>query len=142
MSENEQVETNADDELGRVREALKNANSEAATHRHKATELQTELERVASYKDKFVQSQIALKLGELGVSNPKIVRLLDKEKLSLDESDNLIGLEEQLEQAKADFPELFGATVATKTVSIDAADKPKPKRAVSSAERLIRNRRA
>lgn len=143
MSDNENTETvSTDDELTKIREALKNANAEAATNRHKVTELQTQLDTATNaatkYKASYMNSKINEALKDHGATNPKIGRVLDYSKIDLDESGELVGFDEQLTQVKEEFPEFFDSK--RRAPSIDAADKRAPKKPMSSAERLIKGR--
>lgn len=137
-TENANVETG--DELAKVREALKNANGEAATFRHRNTELQTQLETATAaaekYKKSYVQSKINAALKDHGATNPKIVRVLDVSKIDVDDSGELVGFDEQLTEIKTEFPEFFDSK--RRAPSIDAADKKAPKKVLSSAEKLLR----
>ena len=138
-NENESVEVSTDDELSKVREALRAANAEAASNRHKATELETRLAEASKTGDRFksayVSSKINSALSEQGASNPKIGRLLDMSKIDVDESGELIGLDEQLPGIKEEFPEFFDPK--RRAPNIDGADKPVTKKVLSSAEKLI-----
>ncbi len=131
-NENEQIES--------MKEALSKANNEAASFRHQLNDAKAELEQANSsaneYKSSYVDAKITAKLAESGVSNSKVSKLLDRSKIDIDESGDLVGFEDQLEQVKTDFAELFQTQ---KVPSIDAAEKPVVKRNLSSAEKLIQN---
>ncbi|UPU40626.1 MULTISPECIES: phage scaffolding protein [Rhodococcus] len=125
-----------------MKEALSKANNEAASFRHQLNEAKAELEQAHSsaneYKSSYVDAKITAKLAESGVSNVKVAKLLDRSKIDIDESGDLVGFDDQLEQVKTDFAELFQVQ---KVPSIDAAEKPVAKRNLSSAEKLIQNTR-
>lgn len=130
-----------ENDIESMKEALSKANSEAASFRHQLNEAKEQLEQAHSsaneYKSSYVDAKITAKLAESGVSNAKVAKLLDRSKIDIDESGDLVGFDDQLEQVKTDFAELFTQKVA----SIDAAEKPVAKRKLSSAEKLIQNAR-
>ncbi|MET7769905.1 phage scaffolding protein [Nocardia sp. NPDC005366] len=138
MTETTTTDDNAED-LTKVREALKNANSEAASYRHKATELESQLTTATAnaekYKAGYLQTKLNAALKDHGATNPKIVKVLDTSKIDLDDAGELVGFDEQLTEAKTEFPELFDAKRSV--ASIDASDKPQSKKTQSSAERLV-----
>lgn len=142
MSDNENDNNETVDVEG-LRAALKAANSEAASNRHKATELETQLAEASKTGDRFKSAYIKTKVGnalsEQGASNPKIGRLLDLSKIEVDESGELVGLDEQLPGIKEEFPELFDPK--RRAPKIDGADKPVQKKALTSAEKLLQQAR-
>lgn len=131
-----------ENDIESMKEALSKANNEAASFRHQLNEAKEQLEQAHSsaneYKTSYVDAKITAKLAESGVSNVKVAKLLDRSKIDIDESGDLVGFEDQLEQVKTDFAELFEAK---KVPSIDAAEKPVAKRNLSSAEKLIQKAR-
>jgi hypothetical protein len=130
-----------ENDIESMKEALSKANNEAASFRHQLNEAKEQLEQAHSsaneYKSSYVDAKITAKLAESGVSNVKVAKLLDRSKIDIDESGDLVGFDDQLEQVKTDFAELFTQKVA----SIDAAEKPVAKRKLTSAEKLIQNTR-
>lgn len=131
-----------ENDIESMKEALSKANNEAASFRHQLNEAKAELEQAHgtanSYKNSYVDAKITATLAESGVSNVRVAKLLDRSKIDIDESGDLVGFEDQLEQVKTDFAELFEAK---KVPSIDAAEKPVAKRNLSSAEKLMQNTR-
>lgn len=123
-----------------LRAALKAANAEAASNRIKANELEAKLADASSAGDKFksayISTRIANALSEQGASNPKIGRLLDLSKIDVDDAGELVGLDEQLPGIKEEFPEMFSAN--RRAPNIDAADRPKVKAPLTSAQRLLK----
>lgn len=122
-----------------LREALKKANSEAASYRHKAKGLEEELnttrEKAGTYKKSYLTTKAANVLSENGATNPRIAKMLDFDKIDIDDDGNLVGVEEQLEALREDFPELFD--VKRRAGRADAADKTAATKPKSSAEKLI-----
>ena len=131
-----------ENDIESMKEALSKANNEAASFSHQLNEAKAELEQAHgtanSYKNSYVDAKITATLAESGVSNVRVAKLLDRSKIDIDESGDLVGFEDQLEQVKTDFAELFEAK---KVPSIDAAEKPVAKRNLSSAEKLMQNTR-
>lgn len=129
-----------ENDIESMKEALSKANSEAASFRHQLNDAKAELEQVHgtanSYKQSYVDAKITAKLAETGVRNTKVAKLLDRSKIDIDESGDLVGFDDQLELVKTDFAELFQTQ---KVPSIDAAEKPVANRKLSSAEKLIQN---
>ncbi|WP_027496807.1 hypothetical protein [Rhodococcus sp. JG-3] len=142
-NENENVEVGTDDELSKVREALKAANAEAASNRHKASELETQLAEASKAGDRFksayVTSKAANTLSSLGVANTNVSKFLDFNKIDVDETGELVGLDEQIAELKTTLPELFDPK--RRAPKIDGADKPVQKKALTSAEKLIQRAR-
>lgn len=126
-----------------LKEALKKANSEAASYRHKAKGLEDELnstkEKAGKYRKSFVETKAASVLNANGASNPKIARMLDFDKIDVDDDGNLVGVEEQLDSLRTDFPELFD--VKRRAGRADASDKTPANKPKSSAEKLLSNTR-
>lgn len=102
-----------ENDIESMKEALSKANNEAASFRHQLNEAKEQLEQAHSsaneYKTSYVDAKITAKLAESGVSNVKVAKLLDRSKIDIDESGDLVGFEDQLEQVKTDFAELFEA---------------------------------
>lgn len=99
----------------------------------------------ARYKPMVVKAQARAAFAEAGLkgdSVARVVRLLDLDDLDIDDEGSVTGLNEQIEEIKQDFPELFAATANStgttrRTSRVDGANKPagstKPQ---SSAERI------
>ncbi|ROZ58667.1 hypothetical protein EEB12_01150 [Rhodococcus sp. WS1] len=133
---NEEIETN---ELDQIREALKNANGESASNRHKVKELEQQVQALSETAErvtaKYRQVQIDAELERNGITNTKITKLLDLDQIELDDEGNVTGLDEQIESVKSEFPELF--ETKRSVPKVDAADKPAIKRQLTTAERLL-----
>lgn len=132
------TQENENEQLESMKEALSKANNEAASFRHQLNDAKAELEQANgtanSYKQSYVEAKITAKLAESGVRNAKVSKLLDRSKIDIDESGDLVGFDDQLEIVKADFAELFQTE---KVPSIDASEKRAPQRQRSSAEKLF-----
>lgn len=124
-----------------LKEALKKANSEAAGYRHKAKGLEDELnstkEKAGKYKKNYLETKATAVLNANGASNPRIAKMLDFDKIDVDDDGNVVGVEEQLDSLKEDFPELFD--VKRRAGKADASDKVAANKPKSSAEKLLSN---
>lgn len=147
MSDNEnenEVQNNEETvDVESLRAALKAANTEAASNRHKASELETKLAEASKSGDRFksayVTSKAANTLSSLGVANTNVSKFLDFNKIDVDESGELVGLDEQITELQTTLPELFDPK--RRAPKIDGADKPVQKKALTSAEKLIQRAR-
>ena len=140
VKEETKVETEEVDIDG-LKEALKKANAEAASNRHKAKSLEEELnstkEKAGKYKKNYLETKATAVLNANGASNPRIARMLDFDKIDVDDDGNVVGVEEQLDNLKTDFPELFD--VKRRAGKADAADKTAANKPKTSAEKLLSN---
>jgi len=129
---------NEQEELEQIRQALKEANAESAGHRHKVKELEQQLaeaaETTARVSGQLLQVQVNSALADSGITNTKVVKLIDLEQIQLDDDGNLTGLDGQVESIKTEFPEFFESRRAPK---VEAADRPAIVRPKSSAEKLL-----
>ncbi|MFE5786079.1 phage scaffolding protein [Rhodococcus erythropolis] len=137
--DNEQNETVS--ELEQIRAALKNANSESATHRHAVKDLEQQVAALSKATERFksqaMNTQISSLLERNGINNPKVANLVDREKVTLDDEGKLVGADEQIEQIRSEFPELF-TTQKPKVPNVNAADQLAMKRPMTSAEKLLK----
>jgi hypothetical protein len=73
-----------------------------------AAEMSKKDEEIAKFSGKLLREKINQEIAKLNISNTeRIVKYLNLNSLSFDDDFNVIGLEEQLEGIKNDFPELF-----------------------------------
>lgn len=122
----------AQKEVERLQAALKRANSEARTYREKATELDTLKKQIEeeklSEKEKLekrlaeaqkereqavlrgqegiVNAEIRAELAAQGLKNPKLARLVDRERIEFDDNGNPINIAELIADVLKDMPEL------------------------------------
>jgi predicted flap endonuclease-1-like 5' DNA nuclease len=95
-----------------VLDALDRAKKEAKTSRMEKDELAAKLEststQLESLKSGLIGQKAAAKLNSLGVVNAeRILKYVDLAKVELDNEFNLTNFDEQVDQIKGDFPELF-----------------------------------
>ena len=123
-----------------VLSALDRAKSDAKRFREEKEALQKELESkdqaIAKYSGKLLKEKVQKEIDKLNITNnERIFKYLKLETLDFDEDFNLIGLDEQIEGIKTDFPELFDP----KLLVGGKADTPnaKPVNANVSASQIL-----
>lgn len=114
MEENNQVEGTSTEikDPAAVLAALDRAKADAKKFRLEKEGLEKELasvkEQGSSIKTRFMSEKINSHLSKLGLSNAeRLIKYIKINEISLDEDFNVIGLDEQIEALKSDFPELF-----------------------------------
>jgi len=94
--------------------ALDRAKNDAKKFREEKEKLEVDLnssnQKVAEFSGKLLKEKVAQRLSAEGLKEPKrFIKYLDTLKLDFDENLEVTGLDEQLEQLKADLPEIFDA---------------------------------
>lgn len=126
-------------ELATLRAKLKKANAEAAAHRRQADELrkkgETEAEAAvraakeeaekgvtATWKPRLVRMAARTALVEAGlVGKPdRLLRLIDADRVDIDDDGEVTGIDDQIRDLKKDYPDMFGKRGASR---IDGADR-------------------
>lgn len=152
------------DEWVSTQDALKRANGEAKKWRLKARDLEKGKTQdqdgdadakareaaEARYKPVVVKSAARAALVEAGVAADrvgKLMRLIDMSEVDVDDEGEVLGLDDQIESIKTDYPELFSAGEARQSRRIPrvtGADRQSPpvKKSVDEllAERLLGTR--
>lgn len=121
-------------ELERLKASLKRANAEAKEHREKATELdklkariedekltekqrlekqlaelqKTHNEHVLQAQERLVNAEIRSQLALQGIKNPKVARLIDRERLEYDDDGTPTNVADLLKELFKEIPELAG----------------------------------
>ena len=121
-------------ELEQMRTALKKANEEAKTARLERNALQEQLTESEKFRTGFIQMKAEKTLSEAGITNGKAARFLDLSKVTVMDTGELEGLDEQLATLKEDLPELFGAGGKEVSGGTDAANKKEARPQKSSAD--------
>ncbi|MEL5958048.1 hypothetical protein AADR41_25375 [Streptomyces sp. CLV115] len=133
-----------ENEIEAIRAALKKANEEAKTYRLEAKALQEQLEAVQSetqtLRTNYLQTKAQDELRNAGLTNAKASKFIDYSKVSVTETGELEGLQEQLDALKEDLPELFNAQQRV-SGGADVADKREARPQKSSADILAANLR-
>lgn len=132
--------TNVEAEIAELRAALKNANDEAASFRHKNKELTAELETQtaasAKLKQSLVQSKIASELEAQGITNARYASLISIDQLEFDDEGNPTNIAERVGELKEIYPE--ASTKRRTIVNVDASDKAPANKVLTSAERMLK----
>ena len=94
--------------------ALDRAKADAKKFREEKEKLEVDLnskdQKIAEFSGKLLKEKVAQRLSAEGLKEPKrFIKYLDTLKLDFDENLEVTGLDEQLEQLKADLPEIFDA---------------------------------
>lgn len=142
-------------EFAKVTEALKKANAEAKKYRLEAKRLKqagesdddkvkreaaeaAAAETEAKYKKALVNASAKAMLAEAGLKGKpdRFIKMLDLAEIEVDDDGDIVGLDDQIDSIKTDFPEVFDA----KTRAAGKGD-PAPKggaagKKMSSAERI------
>jgi hypothetical protein len=99
-----------------VLDALDRAKSDAKKFREEKEQLEIDLnskdQKIAEFSGKLLHEKVIQKLSAEGLKEPKrFMKYIDTLKLDFDENFEVVGLDQQLEQLKQDFPEIFDAKV-------------------------------
>jgi hypothetical protein len=99
-----------------VLEALDRAKNDAKKFREEKEKLEIDLnskdQKIAEFSGRLMNEKINQKLSAEGLKDPsRFIKYLDTTKLDFDDNLDIIGLDNQLEQLKQDFPEIFDAKV-------------------------------
>lgn len=113
QSENQTEEVKIEDPAA-VLSALERAKSEAKKFREEKEKLEKQLETTselaAGYSARLLQEKVKSSIEATGVKDPeRFMKMVDFNKVSLSETNEVIGFDEQLTSLKEDFPEVFDA---------------------------------
>lgn len=119
--------------------ALDRAKKDAKQFREEKESLEAEIEKYrnenAKYSGKLLREKIMQQLAELKLANTdRLFKYLKLEELSFDEELNVVGLEDQINSIKEDFPELFDPKLLV-AGKADSADSTPIDRKISASER-------
>ena len=97
-----------------VLDALERAKADAKKFREEKEKLEIDLnskdQKIADFSGRLLNEKILQKLSAEGLKEPKrFVKYLDRTKLEFNDDLDIVGLDEQLEALKNDFPEIFDA---------------------------------
>lgn len=92
--------------------ALDRAKQDAKKYREDYEALTAEVtkrdEEIAKYSGKLLREKVEKEIVKLNISNSdRLFKYLNLSTLTFDDEFNVIGLEDQIEEIKKDFPELF-----------------------------------
>lgn len=110
-------------EWNRTQAALKKANDEQRAARKAALEKarkegqdeaassareEAKVDSEATWKPRVVQAEAKAELVAMGCKNPsRLIKLIDRDKVTIQEDGSMLGLEAQLNELKDEWPELF-----------------------------------
>lgn len=105
------IEEMNQDDIDRMEAALDRAKKDAQKFREQRDEFKTQAEAGEAsekFKKRALTAEAKLKLTALGVKDTdRLVKYVDFSNVAIDDDDNITGLDEQIENLKADFSEVF-----------------------------------
>jgi hypothetical protein len=112
-SENQTEQVKIEDPAA-VLSALERAKAEAKKFREEKEKLEQELESktqlVAGYSEKLLHEKVKTSIEATGVKDAaRFIKMIDFNQISLTDTNEVSGLDTQLESLKQDFPEVFDA---------------------------------
>lgn len=116
-------------ELKELRKKTETDAEKAAREHQEAIEA-AKLEAANKYKPVVVKNFVEKELISAGVKPNRIsrlVKLMDMSDIEVDDKFNVLGVEEQIEELREEYPELFTA-YAEEAKSEEGEEKPKPKK--------------
>ena len=119
--------------------ALDRAKKDAKQFREEKESLEIEIDKYrnenAKYSGKLLKEKVMQQLAELKLANTdRLFKYLKLDELSFDEELNIVGLEDQINGIKEDFPELFDPKLLV-AGKADSADSTPVDRKISASER-------
>ena len=119
--------------------ALDRAKKDAKQFREEKEALEAEIDKYrnenAKYSGKLLREKVMQQLAELKLANTdRLFKYLKLDELSFDEELNIVGLEDQINGIKEDFPELFDPKLLV-AGKADSADSTPVDRKISASER-------
>ncbi len=136
------------DDFVKMQAALQKANREATKNRLALKELrekaeegnsETEVEKArkaaeASWKPRVVKSAAKAALLSAGAGKPeRLLKLVDVDKCDVDEDGDVVGLEDQIDELREEYPELFEAK-STKRTRVETGNRDAVPRKKSATE--------
>lgn len=103
------------EDVDRMQAALDDFKKENKKFREQRDEFKSQLDAkdgeekdYTKFKERAIKAEAKLAFAGLGVKDAdRFLKYLDFEKVTLDEEDNLVGLDDEVGRIKSDFPELF-----------------------------------
>jgi hypothetical protein len=113
----------------KVLDALDRAKSDAKKFREEKEELKKQYEKAVvelnDWSAELLKEKVSRKLEKDGLPNAdRLFKYLDFGKIGFDPDKDIVGLDEQMEVLKGDFPELFDAKVRVGGRADSAASSP------------------
>jgi hypothetical protein len=141
MEENTQMDGTSDEikDPAAVLAALDRAKKDAKAAREEKEALEARLAQYeqdnAKVSGKLLREKVIQELAKLNITNTeRILKFVKFEGLSFDDELNILGLDEQMNELKADFPELFDPKLLVAGKADSAESAPVDKK-LSASER-------
>jgi hypothetical protein len=141
MEENTQMDGTSDEikDPAAVLAALDRAKKDAKAAREEKEALEARLAQYeqenAKVSGKLLREKVIQELAKLNITNTeRILKFVKFEGLSFDDELNILGLDEQMKELKADFPELFDPKLLVAGKADSAESAPVDKK-LSASER-------
>lgn len=107
------IEDLTQDDIDKMEKALDRYKKENQKFRTERDELQEQLETSETsvkFKDRAIKAEAKLAFANEGIKDSdRFLKYLDLSKISVDDEDKLVGLDDEVNRIKGDFPELFEA---------------------------------
>lgn len=119
--------------------ALDRAKKDAKLFREEKEALETEITRFkeenAKFSTRLLKEKVIQEISKQYVGpSDRLLKFIKFDTLSLDEEFNLVGFQEQMEQIKTDFPEIFDPKLLV-AGKADSADSKPVNKALSASEK-------
>ena len=119
--------------------ALERAKKDAKAAREEKEALEAKLTQYeqdnAKFSGRLLREKVIQELGKLNIANTeRILKFVKFEGLSFDDELNIVGLDDQIKELKADFPELFDPKLLVAGKADSAESAPIDKK-ISASER-------
>jgi len=119
--------------------ALERAKKDAKVAREEKEALEAKLTQYeqdnAKFSGRLLREKVIQELGKLNIANTeRILKFVKFEGLSFDDELNIVGLDDQIKELKADFPELFDPKLLVAGKADSAESAPVDKK-ISASER-------
>lgn len=119
--------------------ALDRAKKDAKLFREEKEALETEITRFkeenAKFSSRLLKEKVVQEISKQYVGpSDRLLKFIKFDALSLDEEFNLVGFDEQMEQIKTDFPEIFDPKLLV-AGKADSADSKPVNKVLSASEK-------
>lgn len=144
MEENTQQDGTSEEikDPAAVLAALERAKKDAKAAREEKEALEAKLTQYeqdnAKFSGRLLREKVIQELGKLNIANTeRILKFVKFEGLSFDDELNIVGLDDQIKELKADFPELFDPKLLV-AGKADSAEAKSVEKVVSTSEKLAK----
>lgn len=144
MEDNQEVEESNEEirDPKAVLEALERAKIDAKKYREELNSMKVDYENTIKElnetKSTFIKEKLVQEINKTGLPNSeRLLKYINVEEISLDEDKNIVGFQEQFENLKNDFPELFNPKLLVGGKA-DSADNQPAEKPMSASEKQAR----